>query len=420
MHQRTVLDNGLRVLTTTMPETYSVSVAIFVGAGSRYEADEVAGSTHFLEHLLFKGTKSWPKAQDISEAIEGVGGVMNASTDREITIYWCKVAKPHFNRALSVLADMVINPLLDPEEMEKERQVIQEELRMSNDYPSHRVDLLIDEMLWPNQPMGRDVGGTKESVSAISRDDLVDLMHHQYAPANVVVSVAGSVSHDEVVEALKHPVESWKPHDSRPWTPAQLGQDKAAIHVEYRKSEQAHLCVSLPGLPLDHPDRYAMSLMNIMLGEGMSSRLFLEVREKQGLAYDVHSSLSQFHDCGSLIVYCGSEPSRSPRALDAIMGQLSVLRDGFPEKEVEKAREYSKGRMMLRMEDSRSVVMWQGGQEMLLDKVLTVDEVVDAIDAVTVDDVNRIARDMVKEDQLNLAIVGPFRSDRRFRSAFKL
>ncbi|MCZ6866793.1 MAG: pitrilysin family protein [Chloroflexi bacterium] len=420
MHQRTVLDNGLRVLTTTMPETYSVSVAIFVGAGSRYEADEVAGSTHFLEHLLFKGTKSWPKAQDISEAIEGVGGVMNASTDREITIYWCKVAKPHFNRALSVLADMVINPLLDPEEMEKERQVIQEELRMSNDYPSHRVDLLIDEMLWPNQPMGRDVGGTKESVSAISRDDLVDLMHHQYAPANVVVSVAGSVSHDEVVEALKHPVESWKPHDSRPWTPAQLGQDKAAIRVEYRKSEQAHLCVSLPGLPLDHPDRYAMSLMNIMLGEGMSSRLFLEVREKQGLAYDVHSSLSQFHDCGSLIIYCGSEPSRSPRALDAIMGQLSALRDGFPEKEVEKAREYSKGRMMLRMEDSRSVVMWQGGQEMLLDKVLTVDEVVDAIDAVTVDDVNRIARDMVKEDQLNLAIVGPFRSDRRFRSAFKL
>ena len=139
MHQRTVLDNGLRVLTTTMPETYSVSVAIFVGAGSRYEADEVAGSTHFLEHLLFKGTKSWPKAQDISEAIEGVGGVMNASTDREITIYWCKVAKPHFNRALSVLADMVINPLLDPEEMEKERQVIQEELRMSNDYPSHRL-----------------------------------------------------------------------------------------------------------------------------------------------------------------------------------------------------------------------------------------------------------------------------------------
>lgn len=420
MHQRTVLDNGLRVLTTTMPETYSVSVAIFVGAGSRYEADEVAGSTHFLEHLLFKGTKSWPKAQDISEAIEGVGGVMNASTDREITIYWCKVAKPHFNRAISVLADMVINPLLDPEEMEKERQVIQEELRMSNDYPSHRVDLLIDEMLWPNQPMGRDVGGTKESVSAISRDDLVDLMHHQYAPANVVVSVAGSVSHDEVVEALKNLVESWKPHDSRAWTPAQLGQDKAAIRVEYRKSEQAHLCVSLPGLPLDHPDRYAMSLMNIMLGEGMSSRLFLEVREKQGLAYDVHSSLSQFHDCGSLIIYCGSEPSRSPRALDAIMGQLSALRDGFPEKEVEKAREYSKGRMMLRMEDSRSVVMWQGGQEMLLDKVLTVDEVVDAIDAVTVDDVNRIARDMVKEDQLNLAIVGPFRSDRRFRSAFKL
>ena len=165
IHNNTVLDNGLRVLTTTMPQTYSVSMAILVGAGSRYESDETAGSTHFLEHLLFKGTKSWPKAQDISEAIEGVGGVMNASTDREITIYWCKVAKPHYKKALSILLDMVVNPLLDSGEMEKERQVILEELRMSNDYPSHRVDLLIDEMLWPNQPMGRDVGAPRSRLS---------------------------------------------------------------------------------------------------------------------------------------------------------------------------------------------------------------------------------------------------------------
>ena len=345
---------------------------------------------------------------------------MNASTDREITIYWCKVAKPHFKKALSILVDMVVNPLLDPDEMEKERQVILEELRMSNDYPSHRVDLLIDEMLWPNQPMGRDVGGTEESVTGITRENLVDLMHFQYSPANVVVSVAGSVSHDEVLDELKPPVVDWKPRKTGVWSPVKLEQEESALRIEYRKSEQAHLCVGLPGLALDHTDRYALNLVNIMLGEGMSSRLFLEVREKQGLAYDVHSSLSQYQDCGSLVVYCGSEPSRSTKALGAIMGELSAICDGFSERELDRAREYSKGRIMLRMEDTRSVVMWQGGQEILLNRVSTVDEVVKAIDAVTLDDVNRVAGDIVREDRLNLAIVGPFRSDRRFQKLLKL
>ncbi len=420
IHQQTVLDNGLRVLTSSMPHTYSVSVALFVGAGSRYERDEVAGSTHFLEHLLFKGSKNWPKAQDISEAIEGVGGVMNASTDREITIYWCRVAKPHFPKALSVLVDMVVNPLLDPDEMEKERQVILEELRMTDDHPSHRVDLLIDEMLWPNQPMGRDVGGVQESVSAITRQDLLDLTRSQYNPGNVVVSVAGNVSHSQTLETLEPLVTGWKPRDHQPWLPVTLGQEEAAVRVEYRKSKQAHLCVGLPGLPIDHPDRYALSMVNIMLGEGMSSRLFLEVRERQGLAYDVHSSLSQFHDCGSLVVYCGSEPPRIAQALKAIMGELGSILNGFSEHELEKAREYAKGRIMLRMENTHSVAMWQGGQELLLNRISTVDEVVKAIDAVTLEDVNRVAGDIVKEDLLNLAIVGPFRSDRRFRKLLKL
>ena len=420
MYQRTTLDNGLRILTSSMPSTYSVSVALFVGAGSRYESDEVAGGTHFLEHLLFKGTKSWPTAQDISEAIEGVGGAMNASTDREMTVFWCKVAQPHFELALSVLTDMIINPLLDPDEMEKERQVILEELRMSNDYPAHRVDLLIDEMLWPDQPMGRDVGGSGESVSRVRRDDLLDMLEHQYTPTNVVVAVAGNVTHDRVVEALAKISDGWTPHTSRPWSPVRLDQKGATTRIEYRKSEQAHLCLGLPGLPLDHPKRYAMNLMNIILGEGMSSRLFLEVRERQALAYDVHSSLSQFRDCGSLIVYCGSEPGRSARALDAILGQLSGLREGLPQDEVAKARELSKGRLLLRMEDSRSVAMWMGVQELLLDRVLTVDEVVDRINAVTVEEVDGVAREILREDQLNLAIVGPFRSDRQFRGMLKL
>jgi len=420
MYQRSVLDNGLRILSNTMPHTHSVSVGLFVGAGSRYESDEIAGTTHFLEHLLFKGTKRWPTAQNISEAIEGVGGVMNASTDREITVYWSSVAKPHWQRALSVLMDMVINPLLESQEMEKERQVILEELRMTDDYPSHRVELLIDQMLWPNHPMGRDVGGTKESVSRITRDDLVDLMYRQYTPANVVVSLAGNVVHDEVVEAVTRAIsDDWEPRKAQSWSPVRQEQVEAAVQVEYRKSEQAHLCVGIPSLPLDHPDRYAISLVNTMFGEGMSSRLFLDVREKKGLAYDIHSSLSQFRDCGSLTIYCGSEPSRSIKALDAILMQLRGLRGGFTSEELSRACEYSKGRLQLRMEDSRTVVMWQGGQELLKGEVSTVDEVVDSINAVTVEDVNRVANQIVQDDLLNLAVVGPFRSDRRFHNLIR-
>ena len=420
MYQRTVLDNGLPVLTSSMPHTRSVSMAIFIGAGSRYESDEIAGTSHFLEHLLFKGTKQWPTAREISEAVEGVGGILNASTDREMTVFWCKVARPHFQRSLSILVDMMLNPLLDPTELEKEREVVLEELRMINDYPTNRVDLLIDETLWPDQPMGRDVGGSQESVSNITREQIVDYVRHQYTPGNTAVAVAGDISHEEVVDLLSEALKDWTPEQPMSWYPVQDGQEMPRIRVEQRKTDQAHLCIGLPGLPLTHPDRYVLGLMNVILGEGMSSRLFLELREKQSLAYDVHSSINLFRDCGSLIVYCGVEPQKSQRAVSAIMEQLNGLQHDIPESELEKARELSKGRMLLRMEDSRSVAMWMGAQETLTGRVRTVDEVVERLDDVSTEDIERVAADIIREDKLNLAVVGPYRSDRRFRSLLKL
>ncbi len=420
MFQRTVMDNGLHVLTSSMPHTRSVSMGIFIGAGSRYESDEIAGVSHFLEHILFKGTKSWPTAREVSEAIEGVGGIMNASTDREMTVFWCKVARPHFERSLSVLVDMMLNPLLDPEEIEKEREVVLEELRMINDYPSNRVDLLIDETLWPDQPMGRDVGGSQDSVTGLTRENILDYVRQQYTPGNSVVSVAGDISHDEVIDLLAGSLGSWKQATHMQWHPVEDGQTSPRVRVEQRKTEQAHLVVGLPSLPLGHPDRYALGLMNVILGEGMSSRLFLELREKQGLAYDVHSSLNLFRDCGSLTVYCGVEPRKSARAISAIMEQLGGLLGDIPEAELDKARELSKGRMLLRMEDSRSVAMWMGAQQTLLGTVRTVDEVVDEMDAVTTEDIRRVAADLIREEFLNLAVVGPYRSERRFRNLLKL
>lgn len=420
MFQRTVMDNGLHILTSSMPHTRSVSMGIFIGAGSRYESDEIAGVSHFLEHILFKGTKSWPTAREVSEAIEGVGGIMNASTDREMTVFWCKVARPHFGRSLSVLVDMMLSPLLDPEEIEKEREVVLEELRMINDYPSNRVDLLIDETMWPDQPMGRDVGGSQDSVTGLTRENILDYVRQQYTPGNAVISVAGDISHDEVIDLLAGPLGSWKQVTPMQWHPVEDGQTSPRVRVEQRKTDQAHLVVGLPSLPLGHPDRYALGLMNVILGEGMSSRLFLELREKQGLAYDVHSSLNLFRDCGSLTVYCGVEPRKSTRAISAIMEQLGGLQGDIPEAELDKARELSKGRMLLRMEDSRSVAMWMGAQQTLLGTVRTVDEVVDQMDAITTDDIHRVAADVIREEVLNLAVVGPYRSERRFRSLLKL
>ena len=231
--------------------------------------------------------------------------------------------------------------------------------------------------------------------------------------------MAGDITQDEVVDLLNDVLRDWVPEVPMDWYPVQDGQSSPRVRVEQRKTEQAHICIALPGLPLTHPDRYALGLLNVMLGEGMSSRLFLELREKQSLAYDVHSSLSLYRDCGSLIVYCGVEPRKSEQAITSILGQLTGLRDSIPSSELEKARELTRGRMLLRMEDSRSVAMWMGGQEMLTGSVRTVEEVMEQIDAVSTDDIERVAADLIREEKLNLAIVGPYRSDRRFLNLLK-
>ena len=423
MFQRTVLDNQLRVLTSTMPHSTSVSVTISVGAGSRYEPDELAGLSHFLEHLPFKGTESWPTARHVSEAIEGVGGIMNASTDREVTVFWCKVARLHFQQAFSVLLDLVLHPLLDPEDMEREREVIQEELRMTNDYPSHRVDLLIDELLWPDQAMGRDVGGTLETVSNINVDQVRDYMLRQYNPANTVIAVAGNVDHEQVVDLVNTATHHWQPRESLTWQPVidyySDGDAGPVAQVERRQADQAHICLGMPGISLTDPDRYAMALFNGVLGDGMSSRLFLNLREDQGLAYDVSSSLTHFRDCGSLVVYCGVEPRKTAEAVRAVVEELAGMREKVPDTELNKAREFTKGRLLLRMEDTRSVAAWLGAQELLLGRVSTIDETVELIDSVTTEDVARVAGRLLDADKFRLAVVGPSDGEEALRGMLK-
>ena len=420
-YQKTVLPNGLRVITAPMPHTRSVAVSIFVGAGSRYETDTQAGLSHFVEHLCFKGTERRPTPQEISEVIDSVGGVMNAATDRELTVYYCKVGRPHFDRALDVVTDLVRHPLMMPEEAEKERQVIIEELAMVADSPSQQVDVLLDETLWPDDPLGRDVAGTEASVRGLSREMAVDYQQRQYVPNNVVVSIAGAVTHEEAVERVERLLGDWARGEPGEWFPAVNGQQSPRVALKYKATEQAHLSLAVHGLPLQHPDRYALSLLSILLGEGMSSRLVMELRERRSLCYDVHSYVSYFLDAGSFSVYVGVDPSRAREALAALVEQLRILRDdGVTDEELSRAKELAKGRMLLRMEDTRAVSDWLGGQELLTGKLRTVDEITDLIDAATTEELGRVARELLVSDQLNLAIVGPFRGDKRFASLLRL
>ena len=429
MFQNSTLKNGLRVVTSEMPHTRSVSMCVFVGVGSRYESDEEAGLSHFLEHMVFKGTKSRPEPQQISAAIESVGGVINAATEHEMTVYWCKVAQPYFEDSLALLFDILRNSLYEPDAIEKERQVIFEELGMINDYPGYKVETMIDAMLWPGHPLGRDIGGTRESVGAISREMILDFVSAYYTPSNMVVSVAGNVSHDDVVEQVNRLSEGWElggvfktaEHKAlKEWTPYTGAQCEPQSRVEYRKTEQAHLSVALPGVSLTHPKRYALDLLSVVLGEGMSSRLFVEVREKRGLAYDVHSEVSHFSDTGAIIVSAGVDPKRVYDAVQTILEQVGALREGVPEDELEKAKRLSTGRLMLRMEDTRAVAIWMGQSEMLLGETAHVDDVIEQVNAVTTDDVLCLANDVLVTERLNIAVVGPCRGHRRIERMLRL
>ena len=414
MFQQSRLSNGLRIITSAMPHTRSVTLGFLVGGGSRYESDEEAGAFHFIEHLCFKGTPSRPTPRMVSETIDGVGGLMNATTAREVTTYWCKVARPHFDIAADLLVDMVRNPLFDPVELEKERGVILEELAMTRDHPDSRAGLLIDQTMWPDQPLGRDVGGTEKSVSGLSRDAMMRFVTHQYVPSNAVITVAGNIDHEEVTGLFEQSMGDWAPGTPLDWYPVVNGQTAPRINVEYRKSEQAHICFGFHGLPAEHPQRYASDLLSAVLGEGMSSRLFLELREERGLAYEAHSSNTHYRDAGALEVYAAVDPKNAGVALETILEELEKLKDGIPEAELHKARELSKGRLMMRMEDTRSVALWLGSQRLMRSKTLTVDEVVEQLDAITPDDLHRVARETIVPDQLNLAVVGPFKSAARF------
>ena len=411
MYQKVTLDNGLRLVTAAMPHTRSVAVSVFIGTGSRYETEAQAGISHFIEHLLFKGTTRRPTAMELCTVIEGTGGTINAGTDKELTVYYCKVAQPFSSLALDVLSDILLNARLDPADIEKERQVIIEEINMCNDSPSQRVSLLIDELLWPRHPLGRDIAGTKSSLAAITRDRVLDYMASHYHPANTTIAIAGDLQHAEVAAEVEKVLGNWTGPQPCPGYSGYTEQPNPRLQIERRDTDQVQLCLALPGLPLRHPQRFTLNLLNVILGEGMSSRLFTEVRDKKGLAYSIHSFADHFLDTGAFTISAGVEPKNLPLALSTILEELAKLKEKVPESEISKAKEFSKGRLLLRMEDSRSVAGWIGGQEILTRQILTVDQVISIIDAITTEELQQVARDLLVGEKLRLAVVGPVPQD---------
>lgn len=421
-YDKTQLKNGVRVISNSMPHTQSVSAILYYGVGSRYEEDRIAGISHFIEHMVFKGTRKRPTAKDISEAIEGVGGVLNASTGREITNYWAKVPKTDFALAFDVISDMLLNANFDPAEIEKERKVIIEEIHATLDSPPDLVDELVNAVIWGEQPVGRDIAGSDETVGSISREDLLSYMKKYYLPADMVISVAGNVSHDEVVK-LAEDTLGQLPAGERPVAASAKALDGGPRQtIFYKDTEQTNLCLAVPALNYTDPRRYIQSVMDMIMGGGMSSRLFQEVREERGLAYTVGSYSVQLSDTGAWLVYGGVDPENIDEALKAILSVMDKMRhERVNETELNKIKKYYKGRTLLGLEDTRSVASWAGGQELLMDRIMTIEEVVEQIEAVTADQVLEMAQELFLPERLRLAVVGPYKDeDDRFRELLKL
>ena len=425
MYNKAVLDNGLRVITSTMPHSRSVCLAILVGAGSCYESEEEAGISHFAEHLFFKGTQRRPTSKEITQDIEGVGGIINAGTDKELTIFWCKVAKSHFPIALDVLSDLLLNSLFDSKEIEQERRIISEEINMNLDLPQQRISMLIDELLWPEQPLGREVIGYKETVSSITREQLLNYVARRYMPNNTVLSIAGNIQHEEAVAQIESLFNKWAAGELITGYITDDKQTEARLRIEPKDIEQAHLCLAVHGFSRSHPQRFTIDLFNTVLGGGMSSRLFTEIREHRGLAYDIHSYTEHFLKSGSFAIYAGVDPQKIETAVVAILEEMSQIKQGITANELTRAKELSKGRLYLRFEDSQNVALWYGGQEILTQQILDIDDVISIVDAITIDELKGVAEEIITDSGLNLAVTGPIKKgslikEKPLRQLFKL
>lgn len=423
--QRFVLSNGLRLILVPMDSVKSVTAFVLVGAGSRYEARDNNGISHFLEHMAFKGTKKRPSALVIASLIDGIGGQFNAFTSKEITGYYIKSSANHIELLLDVLADMLQNSKFDQKEIDKERGVVLEELNLYEDTPMRKIADEYERLLYGDTPMGWDVGGEKDVIKEINRQEFLNYLSKLYSPQNMTIVIAGSFDGRKVQQSVNNFFGKMIPFATLGYEEVVDRQDGPQVLVKYKKTEQAHIALGIRAFPIGHPDRYAAGVLAAILGGGMSSRLFHQVREKRGLAYYIRTNIEYYQDCGHLTSFAGVDQKRIDEAIKVILEEYQKVSNGskgsqISKEELKKAKELIKGHLILELEDSRAVAGFFASQEILEKELDTPEEAIKKIEKVTIEDIERIARKILVKNRLNLAVIGQFDSRQRFESLLQL
>ncbi|MFH1458361.1 MAG: pitrilysin family protein [Candidatus Omnitrophota bacterium] len=409
MYKKTLLHNGLRIVSHPMPRMQSVAIGLWIKVGGRYESDRNKGISHFLEHLLFKGSKKF-SYRKIKESIEGVGGSLNGFTSEEVTCYLAKIPARHIEIALDVLSDMVLNPLLPAQEIEKERTVILEEIKMYKDQPQIYIYELLDELLWPGQPLGAPVIGTVDSVSRIKKEDIRSFKSRFYVPANIIISAAGSLRHEKLVRMAQRTFSRAEEDSLNSFEKAQERQKAPSLKIFYKETEQTHMALGFHSLKRGHPLKHALGILNIVLGANMSSRLFNEIREKRGLAYEIATLVKRYLDTGAFLVHAGIDNSKVQEATRLILKELRICKKELISMgEFRRAKEFYLGQLMLALEDTLDHMLWIGECTMCLDRTYSLGDIIDEVRKVKREDVRLVARAIFQERKLNMALIGPLK-----------
>lgn len=404
-YEITTLDNGIRVITETVNHVQFMSMGFWVGVGSRYESEKQWGITHFIEHMLFKGTEK-RTADQISGAVDAVGGQLNAFTSKENTCYYIKTLTEDFPLAVDVLSDMFLNSRFDNEEIAKEREVIIEEIKMYEDTPDDQVHDLMSSNLWPDHPLGRAILGTEESIAAFDHDMLKDYMKQYYTGSNIVVSVVGNISHKQVVDAIQEVLGGIPKGEPNQYAIADRA--KAGVNCYYKEIAQSQICVAMPGVAKEDDRLFPLSILNTYLGGGMSSRLVKKIREEEGLAYSVYSYNGSYTDTGAFVISVGTRPENCQRVIDIILEELEDVRqNGITQDELDKSFSQLKGSLYMGLETVNSRMNKLGRSLLIYDRVITPEENVDDLSKVTVEDVKALAGDMFRKENLQITVLGP-------------
>ena len=421
-YQKFKFKNGLRLVTVPMKNTKAVTVLVLVGTGSKYETKEINGISHFLEHMAFKGTKKRSNTLAIAETIDKIGGVFNAQTIQETTGYWAKVDGKHLDLALDWVSDIFLNSKLDPKEIEKEKKVIIEEINMYLDDPKSYISEIWDKLLYGNQPQGWSVLGEKEVIRKINRDYFVNYLKNHYSSHNTVIVVAGDI---KSINNLKNKIQNYFRNINKVIPKQRIKviekQNRPEMYLHYKKTDQTHLCLGVRTFSIFNKDRYVLSVLGAILGGGMSARMWMSVRERKGLAYYVWSYASSDMDVGCYITQAGINNDKIEEAIKIILNEYKTIRNKkISTEELRKAKDMIKGKSILSMESSDAQASFYVNQELLENRILTLDEIFAKIEAVTADDIQRVARNIFKPEKLNLALIGPFKDKSKFEKLLKL